>query len=74
MNIIYIECKLLDITKHGFDFMMMTSLPIHLSNHQPQSHKGLERNLSSWCNHQRKTKMTSKEKARANEATMGKDR
>jgi hypothetical protein len=33
---------------------MMTSLPIHLSNHRPQSHKGLERNLLSRCNHQRK--------------------
>jgi hypothetical protein len=35
---------------------MMTSLSIHCSNHRPQSHKGLERNLSSRCNHQRKTK------------------
>jgi hypothetical protein len=34
--------------------MMMTSLPIHLSNHRPQSHICLERNLSSRCNHQRK--------------------
>jgi hypothetical protein len=25
---------------------MMTSLPIHLSNHRPQSHIGLKRNLS----------------------------
>jgi hypothetical protein len=30
---------------------MMTSLPIHLSNHSPQA---LECNLSGWCNHQRK--------------------
>jgi hypothetical protein len=30
---------------------MMTSLPIHLSNHSPQA---LERNLSGRCNHQRK--------------------
>jgi hypothetical protein len=31
--------------------MMMTSLPIHLSNHSPQA---LERNLSGRCNHQRR--------------------
>jgi hypothetical protein len=31
--------------------MMMTSLPIHLSNHSPQA---LECNLSGRCNHQRK--------------------
>jgi hypothetical protein len=43
---------------------MMTSLPIHLSNRWPQA---LERNLSGRCNHQRKTKTTSKEKARAKE-------
>jgi hypothetical protein len=30
---------------------MMTSLPIHLSNHSPQA---LERNLSGRCNHRRK--------------------
>jgi hypothetical protein len=30
---------------------MMTSIPIHLSNHSPQA---LERNLSGGCNHQRK--------------------
>jgi hypothetical protein len=24
MNIIYLECKLLDITKHGFDFIGMS--------------------------------------------------
>jgi hypothetical protein len=42
---------------------MMTSFPIHLSNHSPQA---LERNLSGRCNHQ--TKTISKEKAR------GKDR
>jgi hypothetical protein len=30
---------------------MMTSLPIHLSNHSPQA---LERNLSGRCNHQRR--------------------
>jgi hypothetical protein len=24
MNIIYLECKLLDITKHGFDFIQMS--------------------------------------------------
>jgi hypothetical protein len=35
---------------------MMPSLPIHLSNHRPQSHIGLKRNLSSRCNHQRKNK------------------
>jgi hypothetical protein len=29
---------------------MITSLPIHLSNHSPQA---LERNLLGWCNHQR---------------------
>jgi hypothetical protein len=46
---------------------MMTSLPVHLSNHRPQIHKGLERNLSSQFNHQRKKKMTSKEQARAKE-------
>jgi hypothetical protein len=32
---------------------MMTSLPIHLSNHSPQA---LERNLSGQCNHQRRNK------------------
>jgi hypothetical protein len=32
---------------------MMTSLPIHLSNHWPQA---LERNHSGRCNHQRKNK------------------
>jgi hypothetical protein len=52
---------------------MITSLPIHLSNHRPQSHKGLEHNHLSRCNHQRKTKKTSKEKARAKEATMGEE-
>jgi hypothetical protein len=31
--------------------MMITSLPIHLSNHSPQA---LERNLSGRCNHQRR--------------------
>jgi hypothetical protein len=25
---------------------MMTSLPVHLNNHRPQSHIGLKRNLS----------------------------
>jgi hypothetical protein len=33
---------------------VITSLQIHLSNHRPQSHKGLKSNLSSRCNHQRK--------------------
>jgi hypothetical protein len=27
MNIIYIKCKLLDITKRGFDFIGMSALP-----------------------------------------------
>jgi hypothetical protein len=54
--------------------MMMTSLPILFNNNWPQSthHRGLQHNLSSQCNHQRKT--ISKEKARVKEATMGEDR
>jgi hypothetical protein len=38
---------------------MMTSLPIHLSNHSPQA---LERNLSGRCNHQRRNKIDQQRK------------
>jgi hypothetical protein len=39
---------------------MMTSLPIHLSNHWPQA---LERNLSGRCNHQRKNETDQQRKS-----------
>jgi hypothetical protein len=48
---------------------MMTSLPIHLSNHLPQA---LECNLSGQCNHQRKNEKDQQRKkpeAKTNEET-----